>query len=77
MVCQVFADLYPFMAVFMLNVYVFCMIDFILDAEQENEGQGLAATFKVFLMIFLNSIGGISGVELPTWKKDYGSSPSV
>ena len=32
MLTQVFADLYPFMAVFMLNVYVFCMIDFIMDA---------------------------------------------
>jgi hypothetical protein len=77
MVCQVFADLYPFMAVFMLNVYVFCMIDFIMDAEQECEGKGLAATFRVFLMIFLNSIGGISGVTLPTWTKEYGSSASV
>jgi len=77
MLSQVFADLAPFMVVFMLNVYVFCMIDFIMDAEQEDEGKGLGATFKVFLMIFLNSIGGIAGVNLPTWNEEFGSTASV
>lgn len=37
MLTQVFKDLYPFMTIFMINVYIFSMVDFVMDTDMKGE----------------------------------------
>lgn len=50
MLTQVFKDLYPFMTIFMLNVYIFAMVDFVMDTDMEGEEyKNMYPTFRVFI----------------------------
>ena len=71
MLTQVFKDLYPFMTIFMLNVYVFAMVDFVMENETEGEEyKNMLRTFGSFIKIFRNSIGDISAVKLNHWSQE-------
>ena len=59
------------MTIFMLNVYVFAMVDFVMENDTEGEEyKSMSRTFSSCIKIFRNSIGDISPVSLTRWKSE-------
>ena len=76
MLTQVFKDLYPFMTIFMLNVYIFAMVDFVMETDMEGEEyENMIPTFRGFIQVFRNSIGDISAVGLDSWREERTNDP--
>lgn len=61
------------MTIFMLNVYIFSMVNLVMDTnlmdDWESEYDGITQSKAIFIQVFRNSIGDIGMTKIGPWKK--------